>query len=122
MSVAQIYLDSQGYRSIAKLYVNDFDKDGHSDILVWRKMYESRLVGELLSGFKLNSQLYGHYALIDGEYHLQQTDEATIQGWLSANELTWQKGYPSSSECQGHEGELIPEMHDPLLNDPDVLK
>ena len=34
----------------------------------------------------------------------------------------WQKGYPTLSEYPGEEGQPIPEMHDPLLNDPEVLQ
>ena len=66
--------------------------------------------------------MYGHYSLIDSEYKLQDTSAETVQNWLSTKNLTWQKGFPSLSECEGEEGQLIPEMHDPLLNDPDVLK
>jgi hypothetical protein len=44
-----------------------------------------------------------------------------VKGWLTAKQLTWKKGYPSKSECAGQEGQFIPEMHDVLLNDPDVL-
>ncbi|AJQ92871.1 hypothetical protein [Gynuella sunshinyii] len=121
-----------GIRNYSKLYFGDFDQDGHNDILVWRKSYESNRVNES-TGFTLQKNTWQHYEKdlvaqaasesgITGEYLPQDTSEAMIQGWLSANELTWQKGYPSTSECQDHEGELIPEMHDPLLNDPDVLK
>ncbi|AJQ92862.1 hypothetical Protein YC6258_00812 [Gynuella sunshinyii YC6258] len=122
-----------GVRTYAKAFVGNFDGDDFLDILVWRKRYESRDASDGVSGFRLTAQTWQHFERdltaqaasetdITGEYLPQDTSEITIQGWLSANELTWQKGYPSTSECQDHEGEVIPEMHDPLLNDPDVLK
>ncbi|TCS40645.1 hypothetical protein [Reinekea marinisedimentorum] len=83
-------------------------------------------------GFSLIGQSFVHYerdleaqwtsTVVTGQYLPQETDEATIQSWLSDKALTWSKSYPSVSECEGEEGELIPEMHDPLLNDPDVLQ
>ena len=109
-------------RDYAKLYFGDFDSDGKPDILVWRKLYQSRLNSDTVKGFKLISQMYIHYAFIDGTYKKQSTDEATIKGWLAAKNLTWQQGYPNVSECPGEEGKPIPETVDPLLNDPDVLQ
>jgi hypothetical protein len=91
---------------------------------VWRKLYLSKLLSEPVAGFDKVSDTYYHYERkVTGEYELK-TDTApeTIQGWLTSKNLTWQSGFPSKSECAGQEGQLIPEMHDPLLNDPDVLK
>ncbi|HEX6549060.1 MAG TPA: hypothetical protein VF117_00115, partial [Gammaproteobacteria bacterium] len=65
---------------------------------------------------------YLFYSLENGVYTKQSTDQAAIKGWLAAKSLTWQKGYPQTSECAGQTGQPIPEMVDPLLNDPDVLK
>ena len=122
-------------RSFAKLFIDDFNSDGKKDIIVWRKLYESRLTSDSILGFKLEGELFVHYQLEDGEYQIQtsepsvegefETDPAQqtqIKGWLESKNLTWQKGFPSKSECAGQEGQLIPEMHDALLNDPDVLK
>ncbi len=122
----------KAYRSYTKLYQGDFDEDGNSDLITWQKIFESNKVGDQ-DGFSFIRQSFIHYERdleaqensesgTTGEYLPQDTDEATIQSWLSDNELTWSKGYPSVSECEGEEGELIPEMHDPLLNDPDVLQ
>jgi len=121
-----------GYRAYSKLYIADFDNDTHLDILVWRKVYQSNKKGEQ-EGFTLLRNEWDHFERnleaqansdtgVTGEYLPQNTEEDIIRGWLTENDLTWQKGYPSKSECPGEEGELIPEMHDPLLNDPDVLK
>jgi hypothetical protein len=113
-----------GYRGYGKIYVKDFDGNGASDIVVWRKLYLSKLLSEPVAGFDKVSDTYYHYERkVTGEYELK-TDTApeTIQGWLTAKNQTWQSGFPSKSECAGQEGQLIPEMHDPLLNDPDVLK
>lgn len=122
-------------RSFAKIFVDDFDNNGKPDILVWRKLYQSRLKTDPLLGFKFEGELFAHYQLENGEYVIQataaeaegefETDPAQqlqIKNWLAAKNLTWQKGFPSKSECAGQEGQLIPEMHDALLNDPDVLK
>jgi len=111
------------YKVYAKHYVHDFDNNQSSDLVVWRKFYQSRLQGDSVKGYEKVSDTYLHYSKVDGEYQLQ-TDTApeTIQGWLTTKNLTWQTGFPSKSECAGQEGQLIPEMHDPLLNDPDVLK
>jgi hypothetical protein len=111
------------YKAYAKHYVQDFSNDQKSDLVVWRKFYQSRLQGDSVKGYEKVSDTYLHYSKVDGEYQLQ-TDTApeTIQGWLTSKNLTWQSGFPSKSECAGQEGQLIPEMHDPLLNDPDVLK
>ncbi len=92
------------------------------DILVWRKVYKSNLLKDPIAGFAKLSDTYIHHKLINGEYKKQPTEQSVIKGWLEAKNLTWQKGYPSKSECPGQEGKLIPEMHDPLLNDPDMLK
>ena len=119
-------------RSYAKLYDGDFDGDGHPDVLVWRKTYRANPITEE-PGYSLVETSFAHFeqnltaqaASEDGvtdEYLPQTTKTATIQSWLADKNLTWQKGYPSKSECPGQEGQLIPEMHDPLLNDPDVLK
>ena len=122
-----------GYRGYAKVYEGDFDKDGSVDLLVWQKVYESKLESDNLRGFdKIRNGFY-HFerdldaqaetdAGITGEYLPQDTDEADIKTWLADNDLTWSQGYPSVSECPGEEGQLIPEMHDPLLNDPEVLQ
>jgi hypothetical protein len=109
-------------RSMGKLFFGDFDNDGVFDILMWRKLYQSRLVSDPIPGFAKYGEAWVHYELHNGEYKKQPTPEATIQDWLTSNNLTWQKGYPSQSECAGEEGQLIKEMHDPLLNDPDVLQ
>ncbi|MGR6871829.1 hypothetical protein ACU6U9_05865 [Pseudomonas sp. HK3] len=122
-------------RSFAKIFIEDFNADGKKDIIVWRKLYESRLKTDPVLGFTLEAELFVHYQLENGEYQIQsntppvegefETDlaqQAQIRDWLTAKNLTWQKGFPSKSECAGQEGQLIPEMHDPLLNDPDVLK
>jgi hypothetical protein len=116
-----------GYRGYSKLYFGDFDEDGNADILVWRKFYESYEQASKTKGFKKLHDNFQHYerqsgADSSGEFNVQVTDVADIQQWLTASQLTWSKGYPSKSECAGQEGQLIPEMHDPLLNDPDVLK
>jgi hypothetical protein len=111
------------FQAFAKLYTVDVNNDQIKDLLIWRKLFQSRLQSDVIKGFEKISDTYLHYKKVNGEYQLQ-TDTApeTIQGWLTANNQTWQSGFPSKSECSGQEGQLIPEMHDPLLNDPDVLK
>lgn len=108
-------------RSYAKVFIGDFNADKTPDIILWRKLYESRLESDSVQGFNKVADLYVHYQLTNGEYIPQDTSQETIQSWLSTAKLTWSKGFPSVSECAGQEGQLIPEMHDPLLNDPDVL-
>ncbi len=122
-------------RSFAKIYLDDFNNDGKKDIIVWRKLYESNLKTNPILGFGKVADLLVHYSLVDGEYQIQsnkppvdgefENDSAqqeTLKGWLTTKNQTWQSGFPTKSECAGQEGQLIPEMHDPLLNDPDVLK
>ncbi|GEM_PF-2037474 len=111
-----------GRRAYAKVYFDDFDGDEELDILVWRKRYESRLQEDPIKGFELKKEVVRHYKFIEGTYQKQDTEEATIKTWLTTKQLTWSKGYPSKSECPGQTDQLIPEMHDPLLNDPDVLQ
>lgn len=112
-----------GLRAYAKIYIDDFDSNGKKDIVVWRKRYESRMGTDSVTGFELKKQLLAHYEPNEkGIFIRKATEEEIIKGWLESKNLTWQKGYPSKSECPGQEGQLIPEMHDPLLNDPDVLK
>lgn len=125
---------SSGKRIYAKAYFGDFDKDNNPDVLVWRKRFESNDKDSSVPGFHLDQQVWQHYERdmetqasfeqgVTGEYLPQETTEVSqIQTWLSENNHTWQTGYPSKSECPGKEGQLIPEMHDPLLNDPDVLR
>lgn len=121
-------LDIGGYgtaaavRYYAKLYFDDFNGDGKPDIIAWRKRYVSRNISDSVKGYKLADELLTYYELNNGVYKAQTTDETTIKGWLAAKSLTWQKGYPQTSECAGQTGQPIPEMVDPLLNDPDVLK
>lgn len=109
-------------RSMGKLFFGDFDNNGAFDILMWRKLYQSRPVSDPVLGFAKYGEAWVHYELQNGEYKKQPTPEATIKDWLTSSNLTWQKGYPSQSECAGEEGQLIKDMHDPLLNDPDVLQ
>jgi hypothetical protein len=111
-----------GYRGQAKIYVGNYETETSREIIVWRKFYQSRLKKDTVKGFEKIRDTYIHYKLINGEYKKQSTEQAVVKGWLESKNLTWQKGYPSKSECPGQEGQLIPEMHDPLLNDPDVLK
>lgn len=110
-----------GYRSFGKLFFGDVNDDGKQDIILWRKYFESLLNGDVKKGFAKKDELFVHYSLVNGDYKKQPTDAETIKGWLAAKQLTWQQGFPSRSECPGQEGQLIPELHDPLLNDPDVL-
>jgi hypothetical protein len=112
-----------GLIAYAKIYIDDFDSNGKKDIVVWRKRYESRMGADSVTGFELKKQLLVHYEPNEGGAFIRkETSEEVINGWLATKNLTWQKGYPSKSECPGQEGQLIPEMHDPLLNDPDVLQ
>lgn len=108
--------------NFSKLYLFDADGDSKQDLIVWRKLYQSRENKDPIKGYTLLRDQAIFYKLDGGEYKKQPADSATVKGWLAAKLLTWQKGYPSKSECKGLEGQLIPEMHDPLLNDPDVLK
>jgi hypothetical protein len=115
-----------GYRGYSKLFFGDFNSDGHSEIIVWHKFYESHKTGAT-AGFKKLHDNFAQYELSTaedslGEFLIQSVQEDKIIDWLADAELTWSKGYPSKSECEGMEGKLIPEMHEPLLNDPDVLK
>lgn len=111
-----------GYRGYSKLFVIDPDDDGQQDLLMWRKFYTSRFRDDPVDGFKkLHDRLF-HYEFVDGQYRRHDTDEAVIRSWLTDRDLTWPKGYPNYSECDGEQGQLIPEMHDPLLNDPEVLE
>lgn len=110
------------WRSASKFYFGDLDEDGRQDIVVWRKLYTSKINDGESQGFNANGQLLVHYKLNEGKYELQDTPAPTIRGWLLAGDLTWSDGFPAYSECLGEEGELIPEMHDPLLNDPDILQ
>lgn len=110
------------WRSFGKIYAGSFSGEDARDIVLWRKLYQSRLNKDPIKGFEKLGDVFAHYKLINGEYQKQSTEQSVVKGWLEAKNLTWQNGYPSKSECPGHEGQLIPEMHDPLLNDPDVLK
>jgi hypothetical protein len=107
---------------LSKIYIDDFNGDEVQELIQWRKLYKSRENKDPIKGFEKIRDTYIHYKLIDGEYQKQSTEQSVITGWLEAKNLTWQKGYPSKSECPSQEGQLIPEMHDPLLNDPDVLE
>lgn len=115
----------QGYRGYAKLYTGDFDEDGNADIVVWRKLYLSNFSDNPQIGFTKQRDTFYHYERkLDQspEYLPVTTNETDIRQWLTSNSLTWQKGYPNLSECAGQTNQHIPEMVDPLLNDPDVLQ
>jgi hypothetical protein len=110
-------------RAYSKLFVGDFDNDQNYDIIKWEKTYTSNKKTEAPAWVQLRSELIHYKKDTSGEYIPQpDTSESTIQGWLTTKNQTWQSGFPSKSECAGQEGQLIPEMHDLLLNDPDVLK
>lgn len=121
------------FRGYGKVYTDDFDGDDHKDFIVWSKLYRSNMRRDNVDGFSLLSDSFFHFERnlsaqaesdsgITGEYLPQETSEEDIKNWLAEHNLTWSKGYPSQSECPGEEGQLIPEMHDPLLNDPEVLQ
>jgi hypothetical protein len=110
------------WRSFAKLYEGDINGDGTHNLLVWRKLYQSLQNSDDRSGFQLAAQNFISYKYTSLGYQIEDISTATIESWLTAQNQTWQSGYPSQSECAGEEGQLIPEMHDPLLNDPDVLR
>ena len=121
-----------GVRAYAKLFLGDFDRDDNPDVMVWRKSYRSNAVDNPVSGFTKLSDVYQHFerdltaqssseAGVTGEYLPQDTSETILQQWLATAEMSWATGYPSMSECVGQTNQLIPEMHDVLLNDPQVL-
>jgi len=118
-----------GVRAYAKFYRGDFNDNDKSDLLVWYKMYESNLYQEE-EGFHLVDEHFRHYEWTESDpqgqgpngYTPMDTAVEQVEQWLVSEGLTWQKGYPSKSECEGEEGELIREAHDPLLNDPEVLE
>ncbi|WP_394168600.1 hypothetical protein [Saccharospirillum alexandrii] len=109
-------------RIYAKVFVGEFDGDAETtnELIVWRKRYSPYPVGSSNQGFYLDQTSFEHYVQAD-EYQRQATEQTTIQQWLAANNLRWPDGFPNVSECEDKEGQLIPEMHDPLLNDPDVM-
>ncbi|MBQ0780221.1 MAG: hypothetical protein KBT79_05385 [Thalassolituus oleivorans] len=124
-------ISTPAYRYYSKLFVGDFDEDGNPDIVLWAKTYVSN-EKDGNEGFTLLRSELKHYerdlmaqkmteAGVTGEYLPQITTDVVIESWMRAENLTWSNGFPSKSECAGEEGKLIPEMHDPLLNDPDVL-
>ncbi len=125
-------ISTPAYRYYSKLFTGDIDEDGNPDIVLWEKTYASNEKGGT-KGFHLVSSNLKHFerdltaqkvteAGVTGEYLPQITTSIVLENWLTSANLTWSKGFPSLSECAGEEGKLIPEMHDPLLNDPDVLK
>jgi hypothetical protein len=112
-----------GHRIYGKLFMADFDDNDKSNIITWHKIYESPLLTSDQQGFIKVRDEYQLFEMADsGEYKVKAIEASEIKNLLVDASLTWQKGYPSISECAGQEGKLIPEMHDPLLNDPDVLK
>ncbi len=111
-----------GVRSFAKLFFGDFNNDNVFDIVVWRKYFESRVRADAIQGFEKKNELLVHYQIVNGEYKKQPTDQTTAKSWLTTNNQTWKKGYPNTSECANQPNQLISEMHDPLLNDPEVLQ
>lgn len=111
-----------GYRGYGKMFWGDLDGDNEQDLIVWHKFYRSRLVKDPVKGFEPLYDTYQSYRFQSGEYLPSALTSDQIKSWLTTHNLTWQKGFPTYSECPGEEGKLIPELHDPLLNDPDVLK
>ena len=120
---SDVLLDSifPARKSVSKLFGGDFADTDVYYLLVWLKVYESNLNGEVAGYHKIADRLV-HYIEVDGKFLLTDTQGTEIKQWLSDRGLSWSDGYPSVSECPGEEGQLIPEMHDPLLNDPDVLQ
>lgn len=115
-------IPAPGLREYAKLYVGDFDGNGRTDLIVWGKSYKSRMGSDPIVGFVKLRDTVVHYEYISPEFKRRTTKPETIRGWLTARQLTWSKGWPNKSECPGQTNQLIPEMHDPLLNDPEVLQ
>ncbi len=120
----------KGLRVYAKLYLGEFNGNQTHDIVVWYKVYESNMIGGT-PGFSKVSDTFKHYERITaltegqtptGEYLPMSTADDTIRQWLTTANLTWKKGYPDISECAADAGKPIPEMSDPLLNDPEVLQ
>lgn len=120
-----------GRRVYAKLYIGDFRSDEEREasdepvheMIVWRKMYRSLDRSDSEEGFGLDEEILRRYRKTeDGAYERMSDSSESLRGVLSERDLTWPKGYPNYSECEDEEGQLIPEMHDPLLNDPDVLE
>ena len=108
-------------RSLSKLFIGSFEDERKQDIIIWRKLYESKLRSEPEQGFDLFGETWVHYRMVNGVYQLQETAPEVLENWLASNELTWMDGVPSVSECEGQEDQLIPELHDPILNDPEIL-
>jgi hypothetical protein len=109
----------------AKVYFSpDLEGDQNGpNFLVWRKRYQSREADDPVNGFELTDESLDYYERQeDGVYARSDRPEEISRQWLAERDLTWAKGYPNYSECEDEEGQLIPEMHDPLLNDPEVLE
>ncbi|WP_394168597.1 hypothetical protein [Saccharospirillum alexandrii] len=109
------------WHSLTKIYIGEFDGVEGFDILLWRKVYDANRNSELPGFHKIADRLV-HYTKQDGIYQLTDSTSAMVSSWLAEEDMTWSDGFPSASECDGEEGELIPEMHDPMLNDPEVLQ
>lgn len=110
-----------GYRGHAKIFSGSMSEDS-IDVVLWRKLYESRLEDDPVDGFEFVKDTLLHYEIDGGRFIRQETPESVIKDWLSEKGKSWADGFPRYSECEGEEGQLIPEMHDPLLNDPEVLE
>ncbi|WP_159558527.1 hypothetical protein [Alcanivorax sp. S71-1-4] len=110
-----------GLRAFAKLFTGHFLNAEQPGLIQWRKLYRSLPLEGDGQGFRKADESFHYYQLVDGVYKPQDVGDAIIREWMATNELTWQSGFPTYSECPGQESELIPEMHEQLLNDPDVL-
>ena len=99
-------------RSLTKLYVGDLFQEGRYDMVLWRKLYESRARGAAEGGFQLIGNYYAHYIKqADGVYTPADTEQNQIQNSLASNNLTWLQGYPNQSECAGTENQPIPDSY-----------
>ena len=111
----------------AKIFVGDFDQSGKFQIIVWRKLYISKLRGDDSLGFRILTNTYQYFieeksAERISAFRLQDTEEDFIINLLDSSSLSWQQGFPTNSRCHDVTNTHIPQSHSILLNDEDVLR
>lgn len=111
-----------GYRTFAKVYFGDFDKDSVQSILVWRRYYLSRKKSDPVKGFEFDREEFELYDFKGGVAKAVGINDKQGHSILDNHQLDWNDGFPSQSKCSNNDGKYPKIMdygHPELsINDP----
>lgn len=86
-------------RRYAKFYLIDVDENGLLDILIWRKIIQSRKIEDPIKGYKLIGTEYVRYEEGASGFQTIPMSEGAIKEMIESRSLSWDQGFPYENYC-----------------------